>query len=435
MSHVFHRAHGLPEAVHAEGVWITDSRGKRYLDAAGGAVVNGIGHGRSEIAGVMADQVMAVDYVHAHTFTNSAVEAYAEALATVAPLDDVRVFPVSGGSEANETAFKLARSFHLATGEPQRTVVLSRRGSYHGNTLGALDASWREGLRRGYEPWLGRFASVASAYEYRCENPDHPTGCAAWHASVLEDTIVEIGPERVAAFVAEPIGGATLGATVPADGYWTAMSEVCRRYGVLVIADEVMTGFGRTGAWFGIEHFGVRPDIVVCAKGASSGYIPLGICMASGRVAETADPVFDHGFTYSHHPVGSAVGHAVLDILRSDGLVARSAESGLKLRSMIESRLGAHAHVGDVRGRGLLVGVEFVSRREDKTPFPADVRVTERIRAAGLERGLITYPVTGCADGRNGDGILLGPPLVITDDECAMVVDRLGEAVESVLGV
>jgi adenosylmethionine-8-amino-7-oxononanoate aminotransferase len=433
MSHVFHRAHGLPVASGAEGVWIIDETGKRYLDGAGGAVVNGIGHGRPEIAAAMSDQARTLDYVHAHTFTSRAVEEYAEALATVAPLDDVRVFPVSGGSEANETAFKLARSFHIANGEPERTVVLSRRGSYHGNTLGALDASWREGLRRGYEPWLGRFSSVPRAYEYRCENLDHPTGCARWHASSLSDTIEEIGSERVAAFIAEPIGGATLGATVPVDDYWTAMADVCRSHGVLVIADEVMTGFGRTGTWFAIEQFGVRPDIVVCAKGASSGYFPLGLCMASGHVADTADQVFDHGFTYSHHPVGSAVGHAVLDVIRSENLVERSAGVGGRLKAMIEARLGSHPHVGDVRGRGMLLGVEFVSDRDSRAPFPAEMHITERVRHAGLDRGLITYPVSGCADGRNGDGLLLGPPLVITGEECAILVDRLAEAVEAVL--
>lgn len=433
MSHVFHRAADLPVAVSAEGVWITDSEGRRYLDACAGAIVNGIGHGRSEVAAAVAGQLVALDYVHAHSFTSPVVEEYAHRLSAVLPLAEARVFPVSGGSEAAETALKLARSYHLARDEPDRSMVLSRRGSYHGNTLGALDLSGREGLRKGYEPWLGRFEQVTSVNEYRCPNPNHPTACGAWHAARLEERIEEIGPGRVAAFLAEPIGGATLGASIPPPDYWRSIVEVCHRHDVLVITDEVMTGFGRTGRWFAIEHFDVQPDIVIMAKGASSGYWPLGVCAASGIVAATADPVFDHGYTYSHHPGGAAAGLAVLDILESERLVERSAGMGERLLSMIQHALGDHPNVGDIRGMGLFLGIEFVEDRESKQPFPAEKRIAERVRSAAIDGGVITYPVTGCADGRDGDGMLLGPPLVVTDDELEQIVKGITGAIELTL--
>ncbi len=438
MSSVFHRGANLPVAVSAEGVWITDVDGRRYLDACAGAIVNGVGHGRREVAEAVARQLSTLDYVHAHSFTSTIVEEYAARLAAHLPLPDPRVFPVAGGSEATETALKLARSYHLAKGAASRTVVLSRWGSYHGNTIGALDVSGREGLRRGYEPWLGRFAHVPAVNEYRCPNDSHPDRCAEWHAERLEEAILEIGPDRVAAFVAEPIGGATLGAAVPPDGYWEEVIDVCRRHDVLVIADEVMTGFGRTGEWFAIEHFvpsrDVSPDIVVMAKGASSGYWPLGLCAASGEVAAVAEPVFDHGYTYSHHPGGAAAGMAVLDILESENLIGRSAALGARLKAMVASTLGNHPNVGDVRGRGLLVGVEFVEDRTLKRPFPSGHKLAERLRSAAIARGVIPYPVSGCANGVDGDGLLLGPPLTVSEGELTVIVSGIADAVGDVLG-
>jgi hypothetical protein len=435
MSNVFHRAHDLPSAVAAEGSWIVAADGRRYLDACAGAIVNGIGHGRSEVARAIAHQLETLDYVHAHSFTSPVVERYATRLAGHLPLDDARVFPVSGGSEAAETAIKLARSYHLAKGQTERTVVLSRQGSYHGNTLGALDASGRAGLRIGYEPWLGRFARVPHVNEYRCPNPAHPDRCGAWHADRLEETILSIGPDRVAAFVAEPIGGATLGATIPPDGYWPAVVAVCRRHDVLVIADEVMTGFGRTGRWFAIDHFETRPDIVMMAKGASSGYWPLGVCAASRTVSEVADSMFDHGYTYSHHPAGAAAGLAVLEIIEREGLVERSAEFGTRALSTIRDAVGDHANVGDVRGgRGLLVGIELVADRDTKAPFHSSDQVAQRVRAAAISGGVIPYPVTGCADGVHGDGLLLGPPLTVTEDELGLIAEGVAAAITAVLG-
>jgi hypothetical protein len=418
----------------ARGCEIWDTDGRRYLDAAGGAVVVGIGHGDPGVVAAISAQAAEVAYAHGTMFTSEALEAYAAELAAVVPVDDARVYPVSGGSEAVETALKMARAYHLARGEDRHRVV-ARLGSYHGNTRGALDLSGREPLRRPYLPWLGQAAHTLAAYEYRCPFPQtHPSGCGGGYARALERTIVKAGPETVAAFVAEPISGATLGAAVPPDDYWPAVVEVCRRFGILVIADEVMTGFGRTGRWFGCDHWGVRPDILVAAKGAASGYWPLGLVVASGRVHDTiAARGFTHGFTFSHHVVGAAAGRAVLRVLRERNLVGAAEVQGKRLRAALEERLGGHRAVGDIRGLGLLVGVELVADRATRAPYPRAERLTERLVAAARERGLLVYPSTGCADGRDGDLVVLGPPLVISDAEVDEVVALLGAALDEVV--
>jgi adenosylmethionine-8-amino-7-oxononanoate aminotransferase len=432
--HVFGRGAGLPRIARGRGCELWDERGRRYLDAAGGAIVVGIGHGVAEVVEAIRAQSVEVAYAHASMFTSAALEAYADDLAEIVPVDDPRVYPVSGGAEAVETALKMARAYHLARGE-DRHVVIGRSGSYHGNTRAALDVGGRNPLRAPYLPWLGQARHTLAAYEYRCPFPvTHPRACGARYAEALEGAIVEAGPGAVAAFVAEPIAGAALGAAVPPDDYWTAVVEVCRRHGVLVIADEVMTGFGRTGRWFGCDHWGVRPDILVAAKGAASGYWPLGLTVASGRVHGTiAARGFTHGFTYSHHVVGAAAGRAVLEVLRERDLVAASDLRGKQLRAGLQARIGDHPGVGDVRGAGLLVGVELVRDRATRVPFPRADRVTERVVAAARDRGLLVYSSTGCAEGGDGDLIVLGPPLVITDAEVDETVELLAAAVEAVL--
>ena len=315
--HVFSRGGDrLPVAASGRGAEIHDTDGRRYLDGSGGAIVVGIGHGVGEVADAIAEQARAIAYVHGTAFTSAALEAYAEELAPLLPVNEPRIYPVSGGSEAVETALKMARSYHLARGE-DRHVVIGRSGAYHGNTRGALDVSGRVGLRAPYLPWLGAARHTTTPYEYRCPFPEtHPDGCGARHAHALDELIREIGPASVAAFIAEPVSGAALGACVPPADYWPAVAQVCRQHGVLLIADEVMTGFGRTGEWFGSDHFGLTPDLMVLAKGASSGYWPLGLAVASGAVHETlVTGGFTHGFTYSHHAVGAAAGRAVLALL------------------------------------------------------------------------------------------------------------------------
>jgi len=436
---VFTRAPGrtLPIAVRGEGSTIWDSSGRAYLDAAGGAVVVGVGHGRREITAALGEQLGRIAYAHGTMFTSEALESYAAELGPLLPVDGpASIYPVSGGSEAIETAVKLARAYHLARGETGRWTVIARWGSYHGNTIGALDLSGRRPLRRPYEAWLGRFPHVSAAYPYRADDGgSNALGDPIALALELERRILEAGPGAVAAFVAEPIVGATLGAVVPPDGYWTAIADVCRRHGVLLIADEVMTGFGRTGAWFGMDHWGVQPDILVAAKGATSGYWPFGFVAASDRVHRTVmeGGSFVHGFTFSHSIGGATVGREVLRILREERLVEASAVKGQLLRSLLRDRLGDHPHVGDIRGRGLLVGVELVADRETRTPFPRSMRLTEAIVGAARERGLLLYSGTGNADGTNGDTILLGPPLVVTHDELGRIAAGLADALATAL--
>ncbi|HEY7399525.1 MAG TPA: aminotransferase class III-fold pyridoxal phosphate-dependent enzyme [Actinomycetota bacterium] len=435
MGHVFPRVFDreLPTAVSAEGVWITAADGTRYLDGAGGAIVVNVGHGDRAVTGAIADQLAKTQYVHGTMFTTEAVEAYAEEVAPLLPIEGARIYPVSGGSEAVETALKMARAYHLARGEAGRNVVIARRSSYHGNTIGALDAGGKEPLRKPYTPWLGRFLHAPAAYEYRCENPEHPARCGAWHAAELERMIRRAGIGTVAAFLAEPVAGATLAAAVPCDDYWPKIAEVCRRSGVLLIADEVMTGFGRTGTWFGADHWELRPDILVAGKGSTSGYVPFGFAAASGEVFDAiASHGFVHGFTWSHHALGAAAARAVLARL-GDGLVERSRERGDRLRQDLGAALAESPIVGDVRGLGLMIGIELVRDRESREPFPRADRVTERVLAAARAAGLLLYSSTGHAESGNGDLVMLGPPFVLSDDEMGLLVERTAAAIASVV--
>jgi adenosylmethionine-8-amino-7-oxononanoate aminotransferase len=419
--------------VSGEGATIRDASGREYIDAAGGAIVVGIGHGRPSVAAAMAGQAGRLAYAHGSAFTTEPVEAYAREVGTRLPIDDPAIYPVSGGSEAMETALKLARAYHLARGEQGRWIVISRWGSYHGNTLGALDLSGRKPLRRPYEAWLGRFRHVSAAYPYRAGQPNaNALGDAEELAAELDRAIESAEPGSVAAFVGEPIVGAALGAVVPPDGYWPAIAEVCRRHGVLLITDEVMTGFGRTGRWFGGDHWGVRPDILVAAKGATSGYWPFGFAAASGEVHDTVTGAgtFVHGFTYSHSPVGAAVASEVLRILETESLVEASATKGERLRTSVAARLDGHPAAGEVRGRGLLVGVELVADAATGRPFPRAARVTEAVVREALRRGVLVYSGTGMADGVDGDMVLLGPPFVVTDEQLNRIVEVVGEAID-----
>ena len=425
-----------PVAVSAHGSTIVDADGREYLDAAGGAIVVNVGHGRREIADVIADQSARLSYAHGSMFTNEPLERYAVEVGAHLPLDDPAIYPVSGGSEAIETALKLARAVHIARGETDRWIVISRWSSYHGNTLGALDLSGRKPLRRPYEGWLGRFRHVSAAYPYRGGEPGAQSlGSAAELADELDRAITAAGPGTVAAFVGEPIVGATLGAVEPPSGYWPAIAEVCRRHAVLLIADEVMTGFGRTGAWFGMDHYGVRPDLLVAAKGATSGYWPFGFVAAAGALVDevAAAGAFVHGFTYSHQPGAAAVAREVLRILEAESLVEASAVKGERLMGLLRDRLGDHRAVGDIRGRGLMVGVELVRNRETREPFPRAAKLIESVVRIARERGLLLYSGSGNANGVDGDIVLLGPPFVITDAELGRIADGLGEALDLAL--
>jgi adenosylmethionine-8-amino-7-oxononanoate aminotransferase len=406
-----------------------DAEGRRYIDGSGGAVVVNVGHGRREIAEAMAAQAAAVAYVHGTQFSTDVLEDYARRLAPHAPGDCRRLYLVSGGSEANETAIKLARAYQLAVGQPGRHKVLGRTVSYHGNTLATLSVSGRPGLRRPYLPLLALQPQVMAPFCYHCPLERTFPECAAACADDIEAVIEREGPGTVAALIAEPVLGASAGAAVPPEDYLRRAREICTRHGVLLIADEVMTGFGRTGRFFGVEWSGIRPDLVTCGKGMSGGYLPVGAVLASERVAEAvvAAGGFVHGFTFSHHAVTAAACRAALDVLERERLVERAEALGAVLGERL-SGLRAHPHVGDVRGRGLLWAVEIVEDKAARRPFARASRRAEALQARALERGLVVYPSTGGATGAEGDLVMVAPPFVITEEQLDELVDLLDGA-------
>jgi adenosylmethionine-8-amino-7-oxononanoate aminotransferase len=429
-SFVFHRRLGkeMPVIERGQGAVVWDRTGKRYLDGSGGAVVVNIGHGRREVAEAMAAQAAAAAYVHGTQFTSAVLEEYARRLAVHAPGDCRRLYLVSGGSEANETAVKMARAYHLAEGRPSRHKVIRRSVSYHGNTLGTLALSGRPNLRAPYEPLLPHSPEVIAPFCYHCPLGRAYPECDVACVDDLEAVIRREGADTVAAYIAEPIIGASAGAAAPPEDYARRAREICDRHGVLTVADEVMTGFGRTGRWFATEWSGVVPDILTCGKGMSGGYMPVGGVLAGERVVAAlarAGGGFVHGFTFSHNPVTAAACLATLDVLERERLVERAARMGEKALLRLGA-LRAHPHVGDVRGRGLMIGVELVADRPSRRPFSRAEQRAEGVGAEAFRRGLITYPGGGGASGADGDTVLLAPPFVVTEaelEEMAAILD------------
>ncbi len=437
MSHVFVRRPGrtYPRAVRAEGVWIWDAEGRRYLDGCASACVVAIGHGVREIEEAALAQRRQVSFVHGAAFLTDACERLAGRVAALSPDPDLdRVYFVSSGSEAVETAVKLARQYWRERGRPERHKVISRWGSYHGNTLGALAFGGHVGRRQPYDPLLPATPHVEPCYCYRCPYGLEPDGCGLPCAEALDRAVRYEGPETVAAFLAEPVVGATLGAVAPPPGYWRRIREICDGHDILFIADEVLTGAGRTGRGLALAHWGVTPDLVTLAKGLASGYAAVGAVLVHRRVHDAVrdgSGAFVHGFTYNQHPVSMAVGDRVLAYVAEHGLVARAERAGEALLSGLRSALSDLPVVGDVRGIGLLVGVEFVADRNSREPLDPDRGFAWRVGEAAFHRGLLTYPGTGCVDGTRGDHLLLCPPLVISGEEIAFLVDRVREAVSA----
>jgi adenosylmethionine-8-amino-7-oxononanoate aminotransferase len=420
-SFVFHRSLGreMPTIDRGRGALLWDRSGKRYLDGSGGAVVVNVGHGREEVAAAMAAQAAAAAYVHGTQFTSAVLEEYARRLAVHAPGDCRRLYLVSGGSEANETAVKMARAYHVAMGRPSRHKVVHRAVSYHGNTLATLALSGRPGLRAPYEPLLPSAPEAMAPFCYHCPLDKAYPECGVACVEDLEAVILREGPETVAAYIAEPVIGASAGAAVPPDEYARRAREICTRHGVVYIDDEVMTGFGRTGRWFATEWSGVVPDIVTCGKGMSGGYMPVGAVLAGERIVAAltgSKRGFVHGFTFSHNPVTAAACLAILEILEREGLVERARVLGEKALARLDA-LRAHPHVGDVRGRGLMIGIELVADKPRRRPFPRAESRAEAAAAEAFRRGLVTYPAGGGASGSDGDFILLAPPFVVTEAE------------------
>jgi adenosylmethionine-8-amino-7-oxononanoate aminotransferase len=427
----------LPVASRGEGCWIIDESGRRYLDASGQAAVVSIGHGVTEIGHAMAEQASQVAFAHTTQFHSASAEKLAERLLALAPPNfrrGGRVYFTSGGSEATETAIKLARQFHLETNQPARFRVVSRRQSYHGSTLGAMAVSGNVARRASYQPLLPEWGHIAPCFCYHCPFDKKFPECGLACANDLETFLAKDDAASVAAFIFEPVVGATLGAAIPPDGYIQRIAEICRERGILLIADEVMTGMGRCGSPFAVEHWNVQPDLILVGKGIASGYAPLGAVLVSSRVVAAfarGSGAFVHGFTYQAHPVATAAGNAVLDYLESRKLFERVAPAGESLRAAL-APLAAHPNVGDIRGLGLLLSVEFVKNKETREPSPKADNIAERIRQAALERNVLSYPTQGCVDGVNGDHVLLAPPFIITPAESAIICAALQHAVSQV---
>lgn len=432
----------FPSAVRGEGAYVWDSEGKRYLDFSGSAAVNFIGHGVPEIAAAMAEQAGQLEFVHTSQFTTPVAEEYAEELLVFAGENfrDGSVYFTSGGSESIETALKLARQYQVEIGEKRRHQIISRRQSYHGATLGALSVSGNRKRREMYLPMVKQFAHVGIPYSYRCafDCTDRCVNCGEQYAAEVEQAILAAQGEA-AAFVFEPVSGATLGAAVPPPGYLAKVAEICRKHGVLLIADEVMTGMGRSGRNFAVDHWAVAPDILVTAKGLSSGYAPLGAMITTKKVVDAiarGSGAFLHGFTYNAHPISLAAGRAVLRYSQANGLIAAadSTNEGTlahNLRRALDGLLDLPV-VGDVRGIGLLLGLEFVVNKKMKEPFPPEKNFAPRVGQAAAERGLLVYPMQGSADGISGDHLLIAPPAVMTQQQVEWSVGQLRAAIEIV---
>jgi adenosylmethionine-8-amino-7-oxononanoate aminotransferase len=427
-----------PLAARGEGCWIFTDAGKKVLDAAGSAAVVSIGHGVEAIGRAMAEQATKLAFVHSSEFHTRVAEDLAERLLALAPANfqrGGRVFLTSGGSEATESALKLCRQYFVERGENKRTKIVSRRQSYHGATMGAMTISGNVSRREPFLPMLPEWGHIAPCYCYRCPLGLRYPQCNVACADELEKYLEANDPETVAAFIFEPVSGATLGAVAPPEGYAERIAEICRRHGILLIADEVMTGIGRTGKPFAVDHWRVEPDVLLVGKGVASGYAPLGAVLASGRVAETiahGSGRFVHGFTYSGHPVAAAAGVAVLDYIHEHQLFARVPAIGLELGRALEGLQAESRIIGNVRGLGLLWGIEFVSDRENRSPFEAGLNVADLVFQAAYETGVLTYPIRGCADGKAGDHLLLAPPFILSNSEIETLATGLKSALARV---
>ncbi len=437
--HIFGRSTrgGLPTAVEGDGAYIIDSSGKRYLDGSGGAAVSCLGHSDPDVRAALHAQLDKIAFAHTGFFTTDAAEALADQLIDKAPRGIERVYLVSGGSEAVEAAIKLARQYFLEIGEPQRHRVIARRQSYHGNTLGALAAGGNLWRRAQFAPLLSEVSHIAPCYEYRDRHEDESQETYGQRiATELEDEIQALGPDTVMAFICEPVVGATAGAVPAVPGYLKRIREICDKYGVLLIFDEVMCGMGRTGHLFACEEDDAAPDMITIAKGLGAGYQPIGALLTSARIYDAiaaGSGFFQHGHTYMGHAMAAAGAGAVLRAIEERGLLSQVRERGEELDQALRARFGQHPHVGDIRGRGLFRGIELVEDRETKATFDPARKLHAKIKSAAMEEGLICYPMGGTIDGVHGDHVLLAPPFILTSDQVGELTEKLGRAVERAL--
>ena len=439
MSKIIHRSLRTtpPVAVGGEGVYLIDAKGKRYLDASGGAAVSCLGHAHPDVLAAMHAQIDQLAYAHTSFFTSEPAEQLAEHLAANAPAGLTNVYFVSGGSEAMEAALKLARQHFVEIGQSERTLFIGRKQSYHGNTLGALAVGGNEWRRKQFAPLLIDVKRISACYAYRDQGTSESEAQYTLRLlDELEATIQQAGPRRVIAFCAETVVGATLGAVPPTAGYFKGVREICDRHGILWIADEVMCGMGRTGSLHAVEQEGVVPDLMIVAKGLGGGYQPIGAVLAHERVIaplRSGSGLFQHGHTYLGHPTACAAALAVQRVIARDNLLANVRTRGTQLNNALSERLGGHRHIGDIRGRGLFVGVELVQDRESKTTFDPAKKLHARIKARAFANGLLCYPMGGTIDGQQGDHVLLAPPFIVSEAEVQTIVERLALSIDEAL--
>ena len=439
MSHVFprHTKSNLPTAIAGDGCYLIDQNGKRYFDGSGGAAVSCLGHSDGEIIAAIQEQAQKLTFAHTGFFTSEPAEELADLLIANAPQGIERVFLGNGGSEAVEAAIKLARQYYLEIGEGERSHLIARKQSFHGNTLGALAAGGNEWRRKPFAPLMIETSHIAPCYYYR----DGRQGESEFDygqrvANELEEQILAIGPNKVMGFMAETVAGATLGAIPAVEGYFALIREICDQYGVLLILDEVMCGMGRTGTLFASEQENITPDIITIAKGLGAGYQPIGAMLCTGKIYDAfqqGSGFFQHSHTYMGHPLAAAAAGAVVNAILNRGLLARVNEMGDKLTTGLVSRFGQHPNIGDIRGRGLFIGLEFVADRETKKPFDASLGVNKKLKQAAFEAGLICYPMGGTIDGINGDHVLLAPPFIMEEKHVGEIVDKLEIAIGNAL--
>lgn len=440
-THVFHRHLQFtpPVAVSGQGVYLTDAQGRNYLDASGGAAVSCLGHGHPDVLAAMHAQIDKLAYAHTSFFTTEVAEELADKLIQTAPHGTSHVYFVSGGSEAMEAALKMGRQYFVEIGQPQRQHFIARRQSYHGNTLGALAIGGNEWRRAPFAPLLMPATHVSPCYPYREQSTAQTPEQYVQHLiQELEQAILELGADRVIAFVAETIGGATAGVLVPVPGYFKAVRELCDRYGILLILDEVMCGMGRTGTLHACEQEGVVPDMLAVAKGLGGGYQPIGAVLAQDRIVAAlrdGSGFFQHGHTYLGHAVACSAALAVQHVVERDQLLAQVRSRGVFLHKLMRETWGEHPHIGDIRGRGLFWGIELVQDRNRKTPFDPALKLHARIKQEAMARGLMVYPMGGTVDGRFGDHVLVAPPFIVSEAELGMIVERLGSAMDAAMAV
>ncbi|WP_274242272.1 MULTISPECIES: aspartate aminotransferase family protein [Enterobacter] len=435
MTHIIHRSlRSTPAvAVRAQGAYIFDAQGKQYLDACGGAAVSCLGHAHPDVLAAMHRQIDRLAYAHTSFFTSDTVEQLAEHLTRTAPGDLNYAYFVSGGSEAVETALKLARQYFVEIGQPSRTKFIARKQSYHGNTLGALAVGGNEWRRRQFAPLLIDVIRVSACNEYRDRRDDETQQQYTTRLlNELEQAIIEAGPDTIIGFCAETVVGATTGATPPTPGYLKGVRNLCDKYGILYIADEVMCGMGRTGTLHAFEQDDVVPDLVTIAKGLGGGYQPIGAVLASEKVVsalQAGSGLFQHGHTYICHATAASAALAVQQVIERDNLLQAVRQQGAYLHNALREVLGELPHVGDTRGRGLFAGVELVRDKASKTPFDPALKLHAAIKANCMSRGLMVYPMGGTIDGQYGDHILIAPPFIVTPGQLDFVVDTLNTVI------